>query len=277
MKRPTSLTILLLLLCSFNLSAITLGELEFGEDFDAISAAAQESRQPMLIDFYTDWCFWCKVMDDSTFPDPYVQKFMKNFELGKINAEVDTLVAQRYGVRSYPTFLLIKPDGTEIDRIVGYSTPEEFVGAIVNSLNGVGTLEDLRARQAANPNDYDLMFELAEKYMYRSNYEQARSYYAKLMDNTPADKQNLAATAAYKLAYMKYKEKNFVEAAQAYTRMATDYPAAEEAESARLMVAYCYQKAEDFEQARAEYTQFLKDYPETEEKAWIGEQMEKMK
>lgn len=277
MKRLTSLTVLLLLVSSAGLSAVTLGDLEFGEDFAAISNTAQETRHAMLIDFYTDWCFWCKVMDDSTFPDPYVQKFLKNFELGKINAEVDTLLAQKYGVRSFPTFLLLKPDGTEIDRIVGYSPPEEFVGAMVNSLNGVGTLEDLKARQAAAPQDYDLMFELAEKYMYRSDYEQARDYYARLIEGAPADKDTLASAVAYKLAYMKYKEKDFAAAAQIYARMAADYPDAGEAESARLMVAYCYQQAEDFAKARAEYAQFLKDYPETEEKEFVAKQMEKMK
>lgn len=269
--------LLILLAGTLTLSATTIGDLKFDNDFSEASAAAQESRQPMLVDMYTDWCFWCKVMDDSTFPAPYVQKFLKNFQLAKINAEVDTNLAQHYGVRSYPTFLLLKPDGTEIDRIIGYSPPEEFVGMIVQSLNGVNTLEDLRNRQAANPSDYDLTFELAEKYMYRSDYENARNYYNQILTSAPADKWELSASSAYYLAYMKYKEKKFDEAAQAYADMAKKYPKAEETEGAELMVGYCYQQANQFDKARDEYNDFLLKHPDTDEKDWIKEQMEKMK
>jgi thioredoxin-like negative regulator of GroEL len=55
-------------------------------------------------------------MADTTLPDSYVQKFLNNFEIGKINAEVDTMTAARFGVRSFPTVLMLKPNGIEIDR-----------------------------------------------------------------------------------------------------------------------------------------------------------------
>ena len=36
-------------------TAETIGELEFGADFDALTMRAQESGTPILVDFYTDW------------------------------------------------------------------------------------------------------------------------------------------------------------------------------------------------------------------------------
>jgi thioredoxin-like negative regulator of GroEL len=85
-------------------------------------------------------------MADSTLPDAYVQKFLKSFALAEINAEVDTITSGRFGVRSYPTTLLLNAKGQEIDRLVGYYPPEEFVGGITNALAGIGTLEDLLQR-----------------------------------------------------------------------------------------------------------------------------------
>lgn len=49
---------------------------------------AQTDQKKILIDVYTDWCKWCKVMDDKTFSDPEVSAFLtQNFHLAKFNAE----------------------------------------------------------------------------------------------------------------------------------------------------------------------------------------------
>lgn len=49
---------------------------------------AQNDQKKILIDVYTDWCKWCKVMDEKTFSDPDVSSFLaQNFHLAKFNAE----------------------------------------------------------------------------------------------------------------------------------------------------------------------------------------------
>ena len=41
-----------------------------------------------LVDVYTDWCGWCKVMDKNTFTDPGVKAYLEeNYHLVKFNAE----------------------------------------------------------------------------------------------------------------------------------------------------------------------------------------------
>lgn len=270
--------VLVILLISLSSAfAANIGDLQFSDDFGALLSASQTSRRPLLIDFYTDWCVWCKVLADSTMPDPYVQRFLRNFELGKINAELDTAVADRYRVRSFPTVLLLNSQGEEIDRIVGYLPPEEFVTAIVNSLAGVGTLQDLLKRLKLSPDDPDLTFEVAEKYMYRGYYDDARPYFRKLIDRGQEKSKGKASTSAYRLAYMRYKEKAFTAAAQMYADMAAAYPGSEEAGDAELMVAYCYQKAEQFDQARQQYQLLLDRQPDTEEREWIEEQLNEIK
>jgi len=41
-------------------------------DFTAGYASAKESGKILLIDVYTDWCGWCKVMDNKTYTDSQV-------------------------------------------------------------------------------------------------------------------------------------------------------------------------------------------------------------
>ena len=38
----------------------------------------------------------------------------------KLNAEKDTVTAAHYRVKSYPTIMVLKKDGTELDRVVGH-------------------------------------------------------------------------------------------------------------------------------------------------------------
>lgn len=51
-------------------------------------AAQKGNPKPIFIDVYTDWCRWCKVMDDKTFSQPKVAQYMnENFHSVKFNAE----------------------------------------------------------------------------------------------------------------------------------------------------------------------------------------------
>lgn len=54
---------------------------------------AKADQKKILIDVYTDWCKWCKVMDEKTFSDPKVSEFLaSNFHLAKFNAEQKEII-----------------------------------------------------------------------------------------------------------------------------------------------------------------------------------------
>jgi uncharacterized protein YyaL (SSP411 family) len=56
-------------------------------------AFAMNKKQPkkILIDVYTDWCKWCKVMDSETYSNPVIADYVnKNYYPVKLNAEQKT-------------------------------------------------------------------------------------------------------------------------------------------------------------------------------------------
>jgi thioredoxin-related protein len=53
-------------------------------------AKAQKSKKILVIDVYTDWCGWCKVMDKQTYENPRVVKKMNEHFVGvKFNPELN--------------------------------------------------------------------------------------------------------------------------------------------------------------------------------------------
>ena len=56
--------------------------------WDEAVKANQKTGKKIFIDFYTDWCGWCKKMDATTFSDPEVAKYInENFYAVKFDAE----------------------------------------------------------------------------------------------------------------------------------------------------------------------------------------------
>ena len=58
------------------------------KSFDAGVEHAKVSRKKILVDIYTDWCSWCKKMDEEVYSDPKVKEYLtKYFVIIKLNAE----------------------------------------------------------------------------------------------------------------------------------------------------------------------------------------------
>lgn len=88
-------------------------------DFDA---KVLQSKTPVLVDFYADWCGPCKMAE------PVLEELSKVNE-GKVlflKVNVDqNQVSGKYGVMSIPTTILFK-DGKEVERQVGFGGKQAF-------------------------------------------------------------------------------------------------------------------------------------------------------
>jgi thioredoxin-related protein len=103
-------------------------------------------KKAIVIDLYTDWCGWCKVMDRNTYTNPNVVQYIhENFYPVKLNAETKEVLTWRGkqfrynenyrvndyailltgGQLSYPSTVILPADGSAPQVIPGYlKTPE---------------------------------------------------------------------------------------------------------------------------------------------------------
>ena len=77
--------------------------------------------QTVLLDFYSDNCPPCREMA------PVIAQFeAKGYPVQKINVDHQPQLAQQYGVKQWPTFLMLK-DGREVGRVVGRSPVSDLL------------------------------------------------------------------------------------------------------------------------------------------------------
>ncbi len=98
-----------------------------GDEIQAAASAAERDTLVMM-EFYTDWCSWCRRLETETFTDSRVLTLLEELVPIRVNAEGrGEGLARRYGVDSYPTIVFVSPEGHEVDRILGYLPPEAFI------------------------------------------------------------------------------------------------------------------------------------------------------
>lgn len=122
--------------------------------FDKACEKAKAENKILMIDFYTTWCGPCKMLDRNTWPDAEVKKLLTEKTIAlKVDAERNRELASKYRINSYPQIVFIRPDGTEIDRLVGYRDARTFLNDAAGPISGKDSLTAMREAVASNPND----------------------------------------------------------------------------------------------------------------------------
>lgn len=122
--------IFMAVLLSWSLS--TTAQVQFIEaTWSKAGKLAKKDQKFVFVDAYTDWCGWCKVMDKKTFSETEVGEYVNNhFVSIKIEMEKEEMgrkIAMKYGINSYPTFLIFDANERLVGKLVGFQSPEAFL------------------------------------------------------------------------------------------------------------------------------------------------------
>lgn len=241
---------------------------------EAAQAASKDKRQLLLV-FETEWCQWCKAMNDTTWVDPSVLSFAKTLVFTKIDADIDTVTAARYHVQRFPTAILTSDQGIEADRFVGYFRPDKFREELTRAMEGEGTIWELE-RILKERNDARIMIRMAREYLERGEPDRSLEFLTRAKSTDVDGDLGVIDDAMFVEAMVERQDKNWYKSLELLRKLVKNYPESEWREDSELYIPWLLARAGDEKAAIREYNEFLEIYSGSAETEWVKHQLEKL-
>jgi len=103
-----------------NSAAITIDEANFDNE-------VVKSQQPVLVDFWAEWCGPCKMI--APILDEIAKEKAGSVKVGKVNVDDNQSLSARYNVRAIPTLLFFK-NGQLRDQVTGMTSKKDLLNRL---------------------------------------------------------------------------------------------------------------------------------------------------
>ncbi|MGH8092780.1 MAG: thioredoxin [Chthoniobacterales bacterium] len=103
-----------------NSAAVTIDEANFDKE-------VVKSPQPVLVDFWAEWCGPCKMI--APLLDEIAREKAGAVKVGKVNVDNNQSLSFRYNIRAIPTLLFFK-DGQVRDQITGMTSKKDLLSRL---------------------------------------------------------------------------------------------------------------------------------------------------
>ena len=114
--------------------------LDFNDGLDK----ARTENKPIFVEFYTDWCVYCKMFQRETIQDSSVARVLsENFVYVRLNAEdtqervkfngkylSNTELTQSFGISAFPSLVFLDSAGQIITTFSGFMPARQFAGIL---------------------------------------------------------------------------------------------------------------------------------------------------
>ena len=172
---------------------------------------AKKGNRLVMVDFYTDWCSWCKRLDKDTYPNKRVMQIATQLIPVKLNAEdkaEGTQGAQRYGVTGFPAILFLNSTGKIVGEIRGYLPPDQFAEKMEGFIKVHRDLPLLESIMKRNPKDGASAAKLAVMYAEQGNQDGTQKMVKVAEANAPNHPELPNALNAFAATYLMQRQPN---------------------------------------------------------------------
>lgn len=232
MRRPIRIWIILLAIAALPGVSRAADGINWSSDYKMGLEEARIERKPVMIDFYTLWCYYCKVLDARTYTDPGVIASAKDFVCLKINAERERRLASEFRIAAYPIIVFLSRDGMEAKRLYGYQTGATLKRELDKILTDPERLEMLAQAYKKAPKDAEAAYAYSDELMARGQFKDARKILEKALRNP---KQIRKADIVLDLAICRYKTGGYKQAVKELANFSNRFK-----ESGRIYEAELY-------------------------------------
>lgn len=157
--------------------------------FSEILEKAKKEKKLVFLDAYASWCGPCKLMERNIFSlktvgDYYNSNFINaHFDMEKGEGRQ---IAQKFGIRSYPTYLFLNGNGELILKNYGYMQEDQFLNIAQEANNPENIVNTPKARFEKGESDPELLIGLMRQFA-DSDYDFAKKVSERYFKNKKAE------------------------------------------------------------------------------------------
>lgn len=82
---------------------------------DTFEADVLQSKQPVLVDYWAEWCAPCKMI--SPLLDQIAAEYAGKLKVAKVNIDDNQAIPAQFGIRGIPTLMLFKDGNVEATQV----------------------------------------------------------------------------------------------------------------------------------------------------------------
>ncbi len=90
-------------------------------------AEVLSSTQPVLVDFWAEWCMPCKMLTPTI--EAIADEFKGKVKVGKVDTDSNRETAVKYAISAIPTVIIFK-NGQVAKKFVGLQSKNDFAAAL---------------------------------------------------------------------------------------------------------------------------------------------------
>ena len=149
-----------LVLAALPLSHASAQEVRWRSDYVKARREATDKGLPLVIDFSTANCFWCRQLEARTFTDPAVAALLNDHCIPlHLDAAAEPDLAAKMNIKLYPTLVYASPDGNILGFQEGFIEAPVFREQVQRAVAATSDPEWMTrayeaARQAMGDKDY---------------------------------------------------------------------------------------------------------------------------
>lgn len=226
--------------------------IRWARSYPAAQEEAKKTNRLIMADFYTDWCGYCKKLDNETYPDKRVVQLASQVVSVRVNAEKEgAQLARTYGVRGFPTILFLTSSGRIAGQITGFLPAAAFAGEMERVIQSHRDFPLLQARFKKNPADVEAGAKLTLLYAAQGDPAQAATTLAQIEKADPKNSKGYLPRAYNAVADMYQLRRQFDKAIPLFRKAVATGKTPMDVAYAQISIAFCYLPQQKYKEAAA--------------------------